>query len=188
MEMVEEVKKSNERLFGLHAGTIAEPFVLDDFSGILEFDPCIIALRKLFIPGSMPKNVVCECNGNGREALFNGSRSHLKINSDIYLDPGVNWFGTVDLSGAKRGKQLSAIFFCCNSVGDSPAWPVFEERQADNAHARLTAKMTPLWKGGEFSMIRYDIPPCDRDRQIAVGIDVRDRGRSWAALLQSLEM
>ena len=186
VEMVEEVKKSNERLFGLHAGTIAEPFVLDDFSGILEFDPCIIALRKQFLPGSMPKNVVCECNGNGREALFNGRRSHLKVNSDISLSPGVNWFGVLDLSGTRRGKPVSAVFFCYNATRDSPDWPTFEERMPDGRTARCNPNRTLLWDGGKFSMYRYEVLPSAAARKLAIGIDVRDAKRSWAALLSEI--
>ena len=183
MDMIEEVKRSNARLFDLHAGTVAESFALDGFSDILESEPCIMAMRRQFVPGSIPSNVTCECVSGGREALFNGNKSHLKINSDIYLTPGVNFFGTLDLSGEWTGKPVSATFFCWNRIADSPDWPVFEERTSNGQKARCRAKRTLLWKGSDFSLYRYELPPRDGDRRISVGIDVRDAAHSWAALL-----
>ena len=188
MDMVEEVKLSNARLFDLHAGAITDPFTLESCSGILEYEPCIMTMRRQFMPGSIPSNVTCECIRDERVALFNGNKSHLKINSDIYLTPGVNLFGTVDLSGEWRGKAFSSTFFCWNRIADAPDWPVFEERTGDGQKTRCKAKRTLLWKGNDFSMYRYELPPRDIDRQISVGIDVRDARHSWAALLAAMEV
>ncbi len=186
-EMLEHVRKSNDRLFALHSGEIAEPFTLDDFTGVLRTVPCMSYFRKLFMPKSIPANVTCECNTKARVHLFDGNASHLKINSDTFLDDGVNWFGTIDLSGKLRGRKMTATFYCWNGRPDSHEWPVFEAVYADGTARRVTAERTLDWKGKSFKRYKYVVPGQPEDCvRLKVGIDVRDSRCSWAALLSDL--
>ena len=179
-EMIGEVRKSNARLFGIHAGRFADTFRLGNFEGILKRDLRAYACLGLFEPDSVPPNVVVETDTEERARLFHGLCSRLKVNQDLGLAEGVNGFGTIDL---RRHPARKVVFkFFCRRGSDAADWPVFEARGRDGATHRLAAARRTVWEGG-FDEIDYTVTVPAGAVSLTVGIDVRNPSRAWSALL-----
>lgn len=186
VEMIEEVRKSNARLFDLHAGTIAEAFRLGDLAGILKAPIRAYTCLALFDPESIPENVVVESNNDDRADLFHGQHSRLKINQDIGITEGVNRFGTINL---ERHPAKRVVFrFFCRRGGDAAEWPVFEIGDGKDAVRRAQATRTVVWEGRSFAEIDYAVDLPAGVKSLSVGIEVRDPSRAWSALLAGIDL
>ena len=187
VEMIEEVRTSNARLFDLHAGRIADAFRLTDISSVLNGDIRAYACLDVFEPDSVPDNVVVEATDTVERAkLFHGMGSRLKVNQDLGLAEGVNTFGTIDLR--RRPARRIVFKFFCRRGSDAAEWPVFEARDVKCTASRIKAVRHTVWEGRGFDEVDYEVSLPAGTASLTVGIDVRDPTRAWSALLADIRL
>lgn len=177
-EMIEQVKLSNGRLFGLHDGRL-EPFVLAEPDEILTVPSPLKKLRRLCVPGT--ESPLLSADTGDRHGWFDGCLARIKISEARHPQVGVHYFGTFDL--AKLSAERIVVGWFCWNRNQACDWPLLELSEDGVHFVRVPHRMVQLWKGTDYTRYRLEnVQPLGKARFARVGVDIKSPAQSWAAM------
>jgi len=185
VEALDEIRKSNARLFDLHLGRLTDPFEIEDFGKVLVSVDPLMRFRRLFVPGSIPASVRSDWNDPDPavQARFHGNLSRITFRDGTF---GWTPFGTVR---CRDNARVVARYVLWNRIHDILEWPTVEVSADGRPFRDVPADRTVVWKGDHFLVC--DVAPLASDaetRFVRFGADVRSKKTPWAVLLADVNL
>jgi len=184
-EMIAEMKKSNARLFAIHAGS-EEAVAPASFGNILGSNEGI-AVCGSFMKGSIDPSVSVDPT---RPEYFNGDRARLKVDEKLRPKAGAVCAGVRDAGEGFAFEDASFKGFLWKELQDqSPAgWFTLEESSDNVSYSPVELEFK---EGSRSEFNEWTAKPAEvlkpGTRYLRFRITVRDPASSWAVQLGSVE-
>ena len=180
VEMIQEVKKANKKLFRLHDGREKPVAMLRPSIHTGEL------LKQIYAP-FLPDSISLYSTADvGAPEWFYGE-GRVKIQEPVPI--GNYFFGTVDLK-KNRASQVVMRAFLWNRPGVSDM-PLMEESADNRNFTPVETEMRPGRKGGEHYseyLITNRVPFQKATRYVRIGVRVADPSKSWAVQFCGLNL